>query len=194
MDFSRIKNLIKQNGDKFIMMENGEPEMVVMSFGEYEHMISERNHGKAKEKNDLEDVFYAKDGQTKKETEDFPFSPRNSFFDEDEPGKKRGSYEEGEDDEFFSAFAEEDTKEKEREQEEEEEENRDDFLRAAKFIESDAREYVSPQAETGSRVLLRDMEKGPDHGISLGGAPREKEKESERISRLEDIRLGDLPV
>lgn len=38
MDFSRIKNLVKQNGDKFIFVENGEPEMVMMSFGEYQKL------------------------------------------------------------------------------------------------------------------------------------------------------------
>jgi len=36
MDFSKIKNLVKQNGDKFIFLEDGEPELVVMSFHEYE--------------------------------------------------------------------------------------------------------------------------------------------------------------
>ena len=35
MDLSKIKNLVKQNGDKFIFVENGEPEIVVMSFREY---------------------------------------------------------------------------------------------------------------------------------------------------------------
>ena len=39
MDLSKIKNFIKQNGDKFIFVENGEPEMVVMSFHEYEKML-----------------------------------------------------------------------------------------------------------------------------------------------------------
>lgn len=38
MDFSRIKNLVKKNGDKFIFVEDGEPEMVIMSFAEYEKM------------------------------------------------------------------------------------------------------------------------------------------------------------
>lgn len=38
MDLSRIKHFIKQNSDKFIVVENGEPELVVMSFGEYERM------------------------------------------------------------------------------------------------------------------------------------------------------------
>ena len=35
MDFFKIKNLVRQNGDKFIFVENGEPEIVVMSFREY---------------------------------------------------------------------------------------------------------------------------------------------------------------
>lgn len=34
-----MKNLIKQNGDKFIVIENGEPEMVVMSYQEYERLV-----------------------------------------------------------------------------------------------------------------------------------------------------------
>ena len=39
MDFSKIKNLVKANGDKFIFLENGEPEAVLMSFKEYEKLI-----------------------------------------------------------------------------------------------------------------------------------------------------------
>ncbi len=35
MDFSAIKKIIAGNGDKFFVTENGEPELVVMSFGEY---------------------------------------------------------------------------------------------------------------------------------------------------------------
>jgi len=35
MDFTRIKNLVKGNGEKLILVENGEPEVVVMSFSEY---------------------------------------------------------------------------------------------------------------------------------------------------------------
>lgn len=38
MDIAKIKNLVKQNGDKFIFVENGEPEMVMMSFQEYEKL------------------------------------------------------------------------------------------------------------------------------------------------------------
>ena len=38
MNLSQIKNLVKRNGDKFIFLENGEPELVVMSFQEYEKL------------------------------------------------------------------------------------------------------------------------------------------------------------
>mgnify|MGYP003393540156 CR=1 FL=1 len=40
MDLNKIKNLIKQNGDRLILLENGEPEAVVMSFPEYERLTS----------------------------------------------------------------------------------------------------------------------------------------------------------
>jgi len=36
----RIKNLVKTNGDKFIVVEDGEPQMVVMSFPEYEKLVT----------------------------------------------------------------------------------------------------------------------------------------------------------
>lgn len=38
MNLEKIKNLIKQNGDKVILVENGEPEVVLMSFQEYEKL------------------------------------------------------------------------------------------------------------------------------------------------------------
>lgn len=47
MDISRIKNLVKQNGDKFILVENGEPELVVMSFQEYEKLFGGSGHASA---------------------------------------------------------------------------------------------------------------------------------------------------
>ena len=40
MNLSRIKNLVKQNGDKVILVENDEPEVVVMSFAEYEKLMA----------------------------------------------------------------------------------------------------------------------------------------------------------
>ncbi|QQG45019.1 MAG: hypothetical protein HYW89_03380 [Candidatus Sungiibacteriota bacterium] len=40
MDFSKLKNLVKHNGDKFVFVENGEPEMVMMSFKEYEKLAT----------------------------------------------------------------------------------------------------------------------------------------------------------
>lgn len=36
MDFVKVKNMVRENGDKVIFMENGEPSLVVMSFAEYE--------------------------------------------------------------------------------------------------------------------------------------------------------------
>lgn len=38
MDFVKIKNMIRESGDKVVFMENGEPEFVVMSFAEYEKL------------------------------------------------------------------------------------------------------------------------------------------------------------
>ena len=38
MDLSKIKNLVKQNGDKFIFVDNGEPEVVMMSWREYQKL------------------------------------------------------------------------------------------------------------------------------------------------------------
>ena len=38
MDLVKIKNMVRENGDKVIFMENGEPELVMMSFMEYEKM------------------------------------------------------------------------------------------------------------------------------------------------------------
>lgn len=37
---ARIKNLLKGNGDKLILVENGEPEAVVMSFAEYSKLVN----------------------------------------------------------------------------------------------------------------------------------------------------------
>lgn len=39
MDFSQLKNFIRQNGDRCIMIENGAPSLVVLSFSEYEKLI-----------------------------------------------------------------------------------------------------------------------------------------------------------
>ena len=40
MNFEKLKNLIKRNGDTFIFLEGGEPEMVLLSFHEYERLRS----------------------------------------------------------------------------------------------------------------------------------------------------------
>lgn len=47
MDLGKIKNLVKQNGDKFVLVENGEPELVVMSFREYEKLMANESHAKS---------------------------------------------------------------------------------------------------------------------------------------------------
>lgn len=40
MDLAKLKQFVKQNRDhKFIFVENGEPDLVVMSFAEYERLI-----------------------------------------------------------------------------------------------------------------------------------------------------------
>ncbi|MDP3778696.1 MAG: hypothetical protein Q8R30_01440 [bacterium] len=38
MELSKLKHLVRENGDKVILVENGEPELVVMSFAEYEKL------------------------------------------------------------------------------------------------------------------------------------------------------------
>ena len=40
MDLARIKNLVRNGGDRFIIVENGEPEVVVLSFLDYERMVN----------------------------------------------------------------------------------------------------------------------------------------------------------
>ncbi len=40
MNLSKIAQFVKENGDKFILIENGEPQMVVMSFQEYEKIVN----------------------------------------------------------------------------------------------------------------------------------------------------------
>ena len=40
MDLAKLKQFVKRNGDKFILVENGEPDIVVMSFTEYERLLA----------------------------------------------------------------------------------------------------------------------------------------------------------
>ncbi len=39
MDLFRIKQLVKQNGDKLVLMEHDEPDVVILSFAEYERLV-----------------------------------------------------------------------------------------------------------------------------------------------------------
>lgn len=42
MDLAKLKQFVKQNRDhKFIFVENGEPDMVLMSFTEYERLLAD---------------------------------------------------------------------------------------------------------------------------------------------------------
>lgn len=73
MDFARIKNLVKRNGDKLILMENGEPEAVVMSFNEYARMAANGSGGEsvhpAQEKFDVPTRLAAWEAPDASETE-----------------------------------------------------------------------------------------------------------------------------
>ncbi|MBZ9572812.1 hypothetical protein KJA17_01295 [Patescibacteria group bacterium] len=40
MDFEQIKNLIPKNGEKYIIVENGKPVLVLMSFEDYKNNFS----------------------------------------------------------------------------------------------------------------------------------------------------------
>ena len=42
VDLNEIKNLIEIDGGKFIIVENGKPEMVVMSFDDYKKRLLEK--------------------------------------------------------------------------------------------------------------------------------------------------------
>ena len=58
MDFARFKHFIRQHNDTLILFEQGEPEIVMMSFAEYERLISrkegnERDRTPARERNDF---------------------------------------------------------------------------------------------------------------------------------------------
>jgi len=71
MDLSKIKQFVKQNGDKFIFMENGEPEIVMMSFDEYEKLAC---------KSFVEGAILKNDGMSSKSHDhDMPDSDEGMF-------------------------------------------------------------------------------------------------------------------
>ena len=47
MDFNEIKNLIQQEGGKIIIVENGKPLMVVLSFEDFKARTLRQAQGKA---------------------------------------------------------------------------------------------------------------------------------------------------
>ena len=44
MDINEIKNLIEIDGGKFIIVENGKPAMVIVSFEEYKKKLTEKKN------------------------------------------------------------------------------------------------------------------------------------------------------
>lgn len=42
MDFEQIKNLIPQNGEKYIIVENGKPVLVLLSFEDYQKTFNSK--------------------------------------------------------------------------------------------------------------------------------------------------------
>jgi len=53
MDFEEIKQLIEADGGKFIIVENGEPVMVVTSFEEYKERVLEKRESRPKKERKL---------------------------------------------------------------------------------------------------------------------------------------------
>lgn len=76
MDLARIKNFIKQNGDKFVVMEDGEPEVVIMSFREYEGLM-QKNSAPSRILKDKEQLLKDTNwGEEKLEETEFFIPPR----------------------------------------------------------------------------------------------------------------------
>ena len=71
MDFVKIKNMVRKNGDKVILMEHDEPEIVVMSFAEYEKLA----HLQIADTIDSEKIIVRRDMQNH-------HNAKNSFDDE----------------------------------------------------------------------------------------------------------------
>ena len=84
MDLSKIKNLIKRNGDKIIVMENGEPELVVMSFKEYEKITDANMRPSEERRPSVErgstQHTSANVGSTEPNSANVSVSPRNPSF------------------------------------------------------------------------------------------------------------------
>jgi prevent-host-death family protein len=51
MDLNEISEFIKEDGGKFIIVENGKPSLVIMSFDEYRRKIKKSNPATDFEKN-----------------------------------------------------------------------------------------------------------------------------------------------
>lgn len=51
MDFEEIKDIIQNDGGKFIIVENGQPVMVVISFEDYKNKLKFKKQASFKEVN-----------------------------------------------------------------------------------------------------------------------------------------------
>ena len=69
MDFNEIKQLINSNKERIILVENGKPVVVLISFADYQE------HFKNSEENEIEEETEEKKEEIKKELtiEDLPF-------------------------------------------------------------------------------------------------------------------------
>jgi hypothetical protein len=56
VDLHKIKQYMKGGGDKFIFVEDGEPSLVVMSFREYERLVTAENGGRKHGQHDFDVV------------------------------------------------------------------------------------------------------------------------------------------
>ena len=75
MDLEEIKNLIKMDKGKFIIVENGQPILVVMSFEDYQKLIG--NPARKKEEK-----------EEKKENEQFNSESESQYSQEVEQGEE----------------------------------------------------------------------------------------------------------
>ena len=61
MDFNEIKNLIPQDGEKVILVENGKPTVVLMSFDVYKKRFENAERGRIKNEEKTKDELTIED-------------------------------------------------------------------------------------------------------------------------------------
>lgn len=182
------------------MMENDEPEVVVMSFREYEYLALAQSNTQEREKKESENdeagsLFSGGAHAGHAPLEEGENGEGNSFLSEEgrslfDDSAGDFSAEEDDDRAFFDSFA------GARLQNSVEERVQDRAILDApgRLAEQD----FSPAAEDArDRVMLRDIQTGRDaeplsYGIKKDSAAGEGG--DARIPRLEDIQLSDLPI